>query len=125
MSQSKTERVAILGASDKPDRYSHRAQLMLRQRGHEVVPVNPKLEVIEGIPVVPDLGAIEGAVDTLTLYVGPQITSGLADAILALKPRRVIFNPGTENPALEARLSAAGISCDNACTLVLLTTGTF
>lgn len=125
MNQSKTERVAILGASDNPERYSHRAQLMLRQHGHEVVPVNPKLAVIEGTPVVPDLGSIAGAVDTLTMYVGPHVSSGLAGAILALKPRRVIFNPGTENPALEASLSAAGISCENACTLVLLTTGAF
>jgi uncharacterized protein len=125
MSEPKTERVAILGASDNPERYSHRALVMLRQHGHEVIPVHPKLSRIEGVPVVPDLGSVPGAVDTLTMYVGPQISSGLADAITSLKPRRVIFNPGAENPELEAKLRAAGIACEDACTLVLLTTGAF
>jgi predicted CoA-binding protein len=124
MSQ-KTERVVIVGASDNPERYSHRALLLLRQHGHEVVPVHPKLAQIEGVPVVADLSAISGPVDTVTMYVGPAISAGLGDKLAALKPRRVIFNPGTENAVLEQQLSAAGIICEEACTLVLLNTGQF
>jgi predicted CoA-binding protein len=124
MSQ-KTERVVIVGASDNPERYSHRAQLLLRQHCHEVVPVHPKLTQIEGVPVIADLSAISGPVDTVTMYVGPAISAGLGDKLAALKPRRVIFNPGTENAVLEQQLSAAGIICEEACTLVLLNTGQF
>jgi hypothetical protein len=125
MSHSPTERVVIIGASDNPERYSHQAQLLLRQHGHEVVPVHPKLTAIEGVPVVADVSAISGPVDTVTLYVGPQISLTLKDKLIALKPRRVIFNPGTENAALEESLTAAGIACEEACTLVLLRTGQF
>lgn len=125
MSTSKSERVVIVGASDNPERYSHRAQLMLRQHGHEVVPVHPKLTEIEGVPVVRDLTSVTGTVDTVTMYVGTQISSGLGDALIELKPRRVIFNPGAENAELATKLKSAGISCEDACTLVLLSTGAF
>lgn len=125
MNHSQTERVVIIGASDNPERYSHQAQLLLRQHGHEVVPVHPKLAEIEGVPVVADVSAISGPVDTVTLYVGPQISLTLKDKLIALKPRRVIFNPGTENAALEQALMNAGIACEEACTLVLLRTGQF
>lgn len=125
MSHSPTERVVIIGASDNPERYSHQAQLLLRQHGHEVVPVHPKLAAIEGVSVVADVSAISGPVDTVTLYVGPAISSNLTDKLIALKPRRVIFNPGTENAILEEALTAAGITCEQACTLVLLRTGEF
>ena len=125
MSRSQTERVVIIGASDNPERYSHQAQLLLRQHGHEIVPVHPKLTEIEGVRVVADVSAISGPVDTVTLYVGPQISLTLKDKLIALKPRRVIFNPGTENAALEEALTNAGIACEEACTLVLLRTGQF
>lgn len=121
----KHERVVILGASDKPDRYSYRALLLLRQHGHEVLPVHPKLTQIEGVPVVADISTIEGTVDTVTMYVGPAISSALQDKLTALKPKRVIFNPGTENAALQAHLTKAGIACEEACTLVLLNTDQF
>ena len=119
------ERVAILGASDKPDRYSNKAQRLLRQHGHTVVPVHPALKQIEGVDVMPDLSAIDGPVDTLTMYVGPAISTGVADKIVALKPGRVIFNPGTENPELQGKLDGAGIPWEEACTLVLLNTGQY
>ena len=119
------ERVAILGASDKPDRYAYKAFQMLQQHGHEVVPVHPVLREIEGAPVLASLSDIQGGVETLTLYVNPSISSAAAEAILALNPARVIFNPGTENPELAAKLDAAGIAHLEACTLVLLATGQF
>lgn len=119
------ERVVIIGASNNPERYSHRALLLLRKHGHEVVPVHPKLAEIEGVPVVADVGLISGPVETVTMYVGAAISSGLQDKLIALKPRRVIFNPGAENAPLAGALQKAGIACEEACTLVLLNTGQF
>ncbi len=121
----KTERVVIVGASDNPGRYSHKALLLLSRHGHEVVPVHPLLAEIEGVKVVSDLSAITGKVDTVTMYVGPAISAGLTEKLTALKPGRVIFNPGAENAALAASLEKAGIVCEEACTLVLLNTGQF
>lgn len=119
------ERVVIIGASNNPERYSHRALILLRKHGHEVLPVHPKLAEIEGIPVVADVGLISGPVDTVTMYVGSAISSGLQDKLIALNPRRVLFNPGAENASLEDALQKAGIACEEACTLVLLNTGQF
>ena len=110
---------AILGASNKPERYSHRALLMLRDHDHEVIPVHPNLREIEGIPVTASLSQISGKVDTLTLYLRPELSAPLAPEIIELAPRRVIFNPGTESTELEQHLTAAGIATENACTLVL------
>jgi len=119
------ERVVIIGASNNPERYSHRALLLLRKHGHAVVPVHPKLTEIEGIPVVADVSLISAPVGTVTMYVGSAISSGLQDKLIALKPGRVIFNPGAENASLSAALQKAGIACEEACTLVLLNTGQF
>ncbi len=127
MSHSAKERVVIVGASDKPDRFAYKAFQMLREYGHTPVPVHPRLQTIEGIPVVADLSQVTDPVDTVTLYVGPAISSsgGMAEKLIALKPRRVIFNPGTENPELEKQLQTAGIEPQQACTLVLLRTGSY
>jgi len=119
------QRVVIVGASDNPERYSHRALLLLKKHGHEVVPVHPKLTEIEGVPVIADLSLITGPVDTVTMYVGSAISAGLQDKLISLKPRRVIFNPGAENAVLTEALQKAGIASEEACTLVLLNTGQF
>ncbi len=116
---------AILGASNKPERYSHRALMMLREHDHEVILVHPNLREIEAIPVVSSLSQITAPVDTLTLYLRPELAQPLAAEIIELAPRRVIFNPGTESIELEQKLNAAGITTENACTLVLLQTGQF
>lgn len=122
---STPERVLIIGASDKPDRYAHKALKALQQHGHEVVLVHPRLKEIEGLPVHADVSEVTGDVDTVTMYVGPAISAGLTDKLTALKPKRVIFNPGSENPELEDSLSKADIEPQEACTLVLLATGQF
>ena len=119
------ERVVVLGASDNPERYSNKAVRMLREYGHEVVPVHHRLNEVEGIPVVGALSGVEGVVDTVTVYVNPGILAGLADDLVGLKPKRVIFNPGTESAAVEEALRGAGIETEQACTLVLLTTGQY
>ena len=117
--------VLILGASDKKERYAFKAFRALRAAGHTVVPVNPRLAAVEGVPCLPDIAAVKGPVDTVTLYVRPEILRPMADALIALKPRRVIFNPGTEDEAIEAQLKQSGITALRACTLVLVKTGKF
>ena len=117
--------VAILGASNKPERYSHQAVVLLAQKGHAVFPVHPALAEIDGHPVFKRLADIPAPLHTITMYVSPALSSGLADAILAAAPARVLFNPGTENPELERRLADAGIEIVHGCTLVMLRTGQF
>ncbi|NLW80969.1 MAG: CoA-binding protein [Desulfovibrionales bacterium] len=120
-----SQTVAVLGASHKPERYSNQAVRMLREYGHQVIPVTPGRKDIEDLPVAPSLADIDRTVDTLTVYVGPERSAQLQDAIIALKPGRVILNPGTESPELEQALTHAGIPWQHACTLVLLRTGQF
>lgn len=117
--------VAVLGASPKPARYANQCIRLLKQHGYRVTPVHPKFESIEDLAVSPSLDAIARPVDTLTLYVGPRLLEPQADAIVALKPGRVIFNPGTESGVVRARLDGAGIRWFEACTLVLLRTNQF
>jgi uncharacterized protein len=117
--------VAVLGASNKPERYSFQAVKLLAEKGHAVCPVHPALATIDGVPVFKQLRDIPVPLHTLTVYVGPERSTALAAAILAARPQRVIFNPGAENPVLAQQLQGAGIRVENACTLVLLRTGQF
>jgi predicted CoA-binding protein len=117
--------VAIVGASDKPGRYSYKAQAMLSEYGHRPRPVSPRSQDIMGIQTVTQLEDIGEPVDTVTLYLAPAHQGKTISGLLAIKPERVIFNPGTENPEAYPRLEAAGIRCIEACTLVLLRTGQF
>jgi predicted CoA-binding protein len=98
---------------------------MLREYEHEIVLVNPREGEIEGERTVNSLAEIQGPVDTVTVYVGPAISSKLELDFLRLRPKRVIFNPGAENPSLEESLRKAGIHVVQACTLVLLRTNQF
>ncbi len=117
--------VAVLGASDNPERYSYKAVVRLKEAGHNVLPVHPKLASIEGVPVFASLSKAPGPIDTLTLYVSPEISSKLAGEIFAAQPKRIIFNPGAENLDLAAQAQARGIHTVTACTLVLLSTNQF
>jgi predicted CoA-binding protein len=117
--------VAVLGASDKPDRYSNMALRQLAAAGHRVVPVHPSLRKIDGHDVAPSLRDVPKPVDTLTIYVGPDRLTPLVPDVVALRPSRVIFNPGTECPEAERALTDAGIPWLHACTLVMLRTGQF
>jgi predicted CoA-binding protein len=118
-------RVAVLGASPKPDRYSNMAIRLLLEKGYAVLPIHPKMEVIEGLPVVSGLAQVEQPLHTLTLYVGPARGEPMIQEILDLKPTRVIFNPGTESQAMADAFQGAGIECVEGCTLVMLRTGQF
>ena len=119
------ENVAILGASDHPGRYSHMALVQLLENGHVPLPVNPRLESIDGVKCFPHLNDIDEKIDTLTVYVNPQISDSLAQEILNLGCKRVIFNPGSENESLFDPLRKRGIEVIEACTLVMLRTGQF
>lgn len=116
------KKTVVLGASDDPERYAYKALLRLLENGHPVLPVNPKLSALEGIPVYRELSEIREKVDTVTVYLSPARSTPLADQFVALAPKRVILNPGAENPELERALDAAGIPWMHACTLVLLST---
>lgn len=117
--------VAVLGASAKRERYSNQALRLLLAQGYRVIPVNPGQERIEGQPVVPTLGAIAEPVDTVTVYLNPAHLENQVPALLALRPRRIILNPGAESEAASAALARAGILVEAACTLVLLRSGQF
>ena len=117
--------VVVLGASPKPERYSNQAVCLLKKKGHQVIPVHPAIKEIVGLPVVASLAEIDQNVDTLTLYVSAIHSTPLIDTILSLNPTRVIFNPGTENPALKTALQEQNIHEEDACTLILLNTDQF
>jgi predicted CoA-binding protein len=118
-------KVAVLGASPKEDRYSFKAVHMLKEHEHIPIPVHPAGHTVDGVPGVKTLDYIKEPVDTLSMYVGPAISDGEYERILRLKPRRVIFNPGSENEALAKKLREAGIEVVEACTLVLLRSEAF
>jgi predicted CoA-binding protein len=113
------KKTVVLGASSNPDRYSYEATVRLRAANHEAIPIGIRAGKIDGIDIITDRPLIE-AVDTVTLYIGPQNQDEWESYILALKPRRVIFNPGTVNTELIDTLTKAGIETEVACTLVLL-----
>lgn len=117
-------RTVVIGASPNPTRYSYEATLRLQKIGEAVVPVGIRKGRIGEMDIVTERHPIDG-VDTVTLYVGPQNQEEWSSYILSLKPRRVIFNPGTENPEMERRFNEAGIQTEVACTLVLLATGSY
>lgn len=118
------KKTLVIGASEKPERYSNKAIRALLQHGHPVVALAPREGQVEGVVFETHRRPFEG-IDTVTLYVGPDIQTGYVDYILSLKPRRVIFNPGTENAAFEETLRASGIEAEEACTLVLLSIGQY
>ncbi|MGC4063196.1 MAG: CoA-binding protein [Polyangiaceae bacterium] len=117
--------VAVLGASSNPQRYAYKAAKRLLEKGHRPIGVNPQKPVIEGVEVVARLGDLPTDVHTLTMYVGKDRSTTLANEILEQGFKRVIFNPGSENPELMERLRKAGASVVEGCTLVMLSTGTF
>jgi predicted CoA-binding protein len=120
------KKTVIIGATTNPGRYAFLAARMLTDYKHEIVPVGLKegsvfgneiLDILEKPPITD--------VDTVTLYIGPQRQPEYYDYILNLKPRRIIFNPGTENDTFEKMAEAKGIEALEACTLVMLRTGQY
>jgi uncharacterized protein len=121
MSAKKT---LILGASNNPQRYSYLALNKLKAYGHDIVAVGKKESVVNGIEITRSTPAADG-VDTITLYLNPGNQVPYYDYILSLRPKRIIFNPGTENPELVSLAKKAGISTVEGCTLVMLSTNQY
>lgn len=119
------ENVAVIGASEKTDRYSNKAMRMLAEHGHNPIPVAPAKKTILERIAYSTLTDVPDKLDTVTLYLGPGRQAPVIDAVIARKPRRVIFNPGAENPEAYNQLKNAGIEVVEACTLVMLKTGQF
>ena len=115
------KKTVIVGASPNPARYAYLAANMLREYDHEIVPLGIREGSAGGVPIldIRQRPAITD-VDTVTLYIGIQHQPQLYDYILGLKPKRIIFNPGTENEEFEKMAEDQGIEAEEACTLVLL-----
>lgn len=114
----------VLGASLKAARYSNMAIRNLREKGHPVVAVGFREGQVEDVPIRKDIPA-GSAVDTVTMYLNATNQQAWQQRLLALKPSRIIFNPGAENPAFAQEAEAQGIETIEACTLVMLNTGQY
>jgi predicted CoA-binding protein len=125
MSATSTKTVAILGASPKPDRYAYKAFELLLEYGHRPIPINPAFGDILGEKCYPKISDAPGPIDTVTLYLGQARSNPLIDEIIDAGPRRIIMNPGAENPALAEKAEEAGIEVVEGCTLVMLRSGQF
>lgn len=118
------KKTLVLGATPDASRYAYMASNKLVHNGHSIVNVGLKTGEVAGVPIEkPE--TIHPDIDTITLYVGPQNQPPLYDYILETNPKRIIFNPGTENHELRRMASAKGIETDYACTLVLLSIGQY
>ncbi len=118
------KKTLVFGASLKPHRYSNLAMRRLAEKGVPTVAFGLVAGNAHGIEVSRELDGF-GEIHTVTLYMNPKRQQPFYREIIGLKPKRVIFNPGTENPGFETLLSDAGIQFERACTLVLLATGTY
>ncbi|MGC6437961.1 MAG: CoA-binding protein [Flavobacteriaceae bacterium] len=111
----------VLGASLKPERYSYKAIELLKQNNMPVVAVGLRPGFVSGVKIDTEPKYFEH-IHTVTLYLNPKRQESFVDYILMLNPKRVIFNPGTENPVFYKILEQHHISYEIACTLVLLST---
>lgn len=118
------KKTVILGASPNPSRYAYLATSRMHKRGIEVIPIGVKTGEIEGIKIqhgTPSLSDIH----TVSLYINPSLQKAYYDYILGLNPKRIIFNPGTENIELLQLAKKSNIETMIACTLVLLSTESY
>lgn len=114
----------IIGASKNPERYSYKAADKLLKHGHEIELLGLRPDEIFGQTIDTEKKQFTD-IDTVTMYVGPQRQAEYFDYIVSLKPRRVIFNPGTENEDFFDILKKNNIEFETACTLVMLGTGQY
>jgi predicted CoA-binding protein len=119
-----SKKTLVIGASTNPERYSYLAINKLLKYKHEVVAIGLKAEKVQNITIETELTPFEN-IDTITLYVNPTHQKKYYDYILSLKPKRLIFNPGTENEELVELAKKNNILAIEACTLVMLSTGQY
>ncbi len=118
------KKTLVVGASEKSHRYSNKAIRKLLRYGHEVVPLASRSGQVAGIPFVTGHPEVKN-IHTITLYISPTLQPAFYNYLLALKPSRIIFNPGTENVRFLQKAKAQGIETVQDCTLVMLETGVF
>jgi predicted CoA-binding protein len=124
--KAEKKKTLIVGATDNPSRYAYLAAQMFDDRGMDFIPIGIKKGEVFGKEILdlrskPELNGIH----TITLYIGPANQSEWIDYLIGLKPKRIIFNPGTENPEFYQKAKEAGIEAFPACNLVMLSTGQF
>ncbi len=115
------KRTLILGASSNPERYAYKAAESLLKHGHEIELLGLRPDTIFNQTIQTEKIQFND-IDTVTLYVGPKNQAVYYDYVIAVKPKRVLFNPGTENPEFQELLKKNEIAYEEACTLVLLAT---
>ena len=113
------KKTLVLGASTNPSRYAYRAILLLQELGYPVVAIGKEKTTIGNIEVN-DQPIPFSDIHTVTIYLNPKKQSIYYDYILSLKPKRIIFNPGTENPELRQKAQKAGIEVVEYCTIIML-----
>ncbi len=118
------KKTLVLGASDNPSRYSYMAINNLRSHGNDVVAIGNRTGTVHDVEIIKNHPGISD-LDTITMYLSAKNQDQYYDYILAQNPKRIIFNPGAENPELAAMAKQKGILVQNACTLVLLATGQY
>ncbi|MFN4082294.1 MAG: CoA-binding protein [Bacteroidia bacterium] len=118
------KKTLVVGASEKPYRYAYKATKMLKDYGHEVLAFGKKKGYIDDTSIT-DEWPDDKEVETVTLYINPELQRQYYEKIIALKPKRVIFNPGTENIEFEKYLAQNNIQPIEACTLVMLATNQY
>lgn len=118
------KKTLVFGASLKPERYANLAIHKLVNHGHEVVAFGPKKGEIAGVHIDTELISYTD-IDTVTLYLNPDNQKLYYDYLIKLNPKRIIFNPGTENPEFYNMLQQHSIEAEESCTLVLLSTNQY
>ncbi len=119
-----TKKTLVIGGSIKPERFSNKAIRKLRRHEFPVVSIGLRPGEVDDITIQTGFPEFKD-IHTVTLYIGPKKQPQYYDYIIGLKPRRIIFNPGTENEELESLATANGIETINDCTLVMLGSGSF
>ena len=120
----KNKKTLVLGASTKPERYAYKAIESLVAKGHSVLAIGQNAGEVSGIKIQTKLIPIKN-INTVTLYLNPLRQREYYNYIIEAKPKRVVFNPGTENPQFYQLLQSNGIAVEVACTLVLLATNQY
>lgn len=118
------KKTLVVGGSLKPQRFSNRAINMLTDYGHPVVSVGLREGEVAGVQIQTGKPAFND-IDTITMYIGPQNQEEFYGYLIGLKPKRIIFNPGSENPEFEKKAKEAGIEVVNFCTLIMLGDGSY
>jgi len=118
------KKTLVLGASENPARYSYLAINRLKNNQHTVVAIGKKNAVVAGVAIGTEKIMLDD-IDTVTLYLNPVLQKEYYDYIISLHPKRIIFNPGTENEELAELAEKNNIKPVEACTLVLLSTGQY